>query len=95
MFYYYTALNYGAYILIGLFVYLVSSLAMCRWMQRAYSKGGVYQSLNASKEALVYCFLPAFNTVWAMLNLFDSPIRKKEKETAAAKRYNNFLDVKK
>lgn len=86
--------KWGIWLFVGLFTYWISFCLVYKWMQKAYSKGGVFQRQYPSIWTLFFCIVPVFNTVFAVMNFFYRPIRKEE-NPEGNKLYNNFFNIKK
>ncbi len=77
-------------ILIFVAIYLLSVYAEYKWIQIAYSKGGVYEghTLEADLATLVM-WIPVWNTTWATLDWSLNYPRKKSKLNL-----NKFFKIK-
>jgi len=63
-----------------------------KFLQKAYSKGGRWDSLNIREFDLIWVFMPIFNIVAFVDNLCNSPYQKEYKKP---KNYNKFFKIKK
>ena len=81
-------------ILILIAVYIASAIILYRWTQKAFSKEGIYWSLDIELSDIFLIFCPVANTICAIFSFLDSPYEK-EKEYKAPKNYNKFFRIKK
>jgi len=80
-------------ILILIAVYIASAIILYRWVQKAFSKEGLYSIIEPDFIEILYVFFPVANTVFAIFSFFESPYKEKEYKTP--KSYNKFFRIKK
>jgi hypothetical protein len=68
-------------------VYLLSAFASYKWVQAAYSKGGIFEILDPKGGAVLITVFPVYNTVSAIyLWVFEPPY--------ADRNFNRFFNIK-
>lgn len=69
-------------------IYAISFYATYKYVQVAFSKGGVWSSISTDRMDLFFTIMPIFNTIGLFLWVFDYPIK-------GSNNLNKFFKVKK
>jgi hypothetical protein len=77
-------------------VYLLSVFSGYMWVKKAYSKGGIYSTIDVEYDLVIVTFLPCINTLFILVGwTFAYPIERNKDKKNKVDNLNNFFRIKK
>lgn len=81
--------------IVYIIIYVISAIGVYFGIQKAYSKGGSFESINPSFADLIFTFVPFVNTVFFAIFFYRWAIYKIDKIFHSSDSLSKFFRIKK